>query len=70
MSLRKGSDVKEGEDFPYCGFPEPIYIEDTQERLSGFEIFFETKWYWITTAWIDDEAINDEYWKERKEVRD
>lgn len=56
--------IKEGDDFPYCGFPEPMFNPTTKTRVPGFEIFF-TEWYPITTEMVDDKAINDSYWKEK-----
>ena len=32
--------VKEGEDFPYCGFQEP-WVDSKGQRVQGIEIFFE-----------------------------
>ena len=39
-SSLNGYFVKEGEDFPYCGFQEP-WINDQGKRQPGLEIFFE-----------------------------
>ena len=36
-----GNFVKEGENFPFCGFPEPWYDKATQSMKPGFEIFHE-----------------------------
>lgn len=58
--------VKEGEDFPFCRFPEPSIDEVTKIRIPGFEIFF-TEWYRITATMINDEAINDDYWEKKNE---
>ena len=32
--------VREGEDFPFCGFPEP-WLNSKKRRLPCFEIFFD-----------------------------
>jgi len=32
--------VRKGEDFPFCGFPEPWFDRNTKSRYLGFEIFF------------------------------
>lgn len=58
--------VKEGEDFPFCGFPEPPVDQVTKTRVPGFEIFF-TEWYPITATMVDDAAINDDYWEKKSE---
>ena len=58
--------VKEGEDFLFCGFPEPSIDKATKARVPGFEIFF-TEWYPITATMVDDEAIDDDYWEEKSE---
>ena len=39
-SSLNGLFVKEGEDFPYCGFQEP-WIDSKGQRVQGLEIFFE-----------------------------
>lgn len=36
--------MKEGEDFPYCGFPEPWY-DDEGQKHPGWEIFYEEGLY-------------------------
>ncbi|XP_042505572.1 uncharacterized protein LOC122082159 [Macadamia integrifolia] len=38
--------VKEGQDFFYCGFPEPWLDVFSGERLPGFEIFFDCAINW------------------------
>jgi len=58
--------IKEGDDFPYCGFPEPMFNPTTKTGVPGFEIFF-TEWYPITAEMVDDEAINDSYWEKKEE---
>ncbi|KAF5934569.1 hypothetical protein HYC85_030740 [Camellia sinensis] len=35
-----GRFVREGEDFPFCGFPEP-WLNAERKRVPGFEIFFD-----------------------------
>ena len=35
-----GRFVREGEDFPFCGFPEP-WINAEKKHVPGFEIFFD-----------------------------
>ena len=35
-----GHFVRKGEDFPYCGFPEP-WLNAERKRVPGFEIFFD-----------------------------
>ena len=39
-----GCFVREGEDFPFCGFPEP-WLNVEKKRLAGFEIFFDLQIY-------------------------
>ena len=40
-NVLNGNFVKEGENFPFCGFPEPWYDKATQSMKPGFEIFHE-----------------------------
>jgi len=36
-----GRFVREGEDFPFCGFPEPWYNHVDKRMKPGMEIFFQ-----------------------------
>ena len=38
-----GQFIKEGDNFPYYGFPEPWTHRATGKRLPGHEIFFDCK---------------------------
>ena len=40
QSTLSGRFVWEGEDFPFCGFPEP-WLNAERKRVPGFEIFFD-----------------------------
>lgn len=35
-----GNFVKEGDDFPYCGFPEPWMNQRSAKKEMGLEVFF------------------------------
>ena len=37
--------IREGDDFPFCGFPEPFIDTVSGKRTPGLEIFFDMEPY-------------------------
>jgi len=45
-----GRFIKEGEDFPFCGFPEPRYDHIDKKMKPGMEIFFQDSYPWAKSS--------------------